>query len=309
MHPTAGTARRIVMRRVALICAVVIVIPACTAAPATPVPSPTPGPTAAAPAPQFPNPGSTGVPAGLQLVLHPGDLEVRTRGQVVDGMRVEGDIRVIAEDVLIKNTQIGGRVVNQDGRGHWRFTIEDSTIGRPGMCYDTGEAAVGVDRYTARGVRVMGFPDAFRVSGDDVRIEGSFVTLCGQADSHADGIQGYGGGLGVTIVHNTIDARVTDGENAAIFFADGSRQAEIRDNLLLGGGFSLRLHDESPNKQPQDIASYVVTGNRIAADDFGYGAASVDDCDRRRAIEWSDNVLVTVAPDYSIESAGAPVTC
>ena len=258
---------------------------------------------------EFPTPETTGVPAGTQLLLNPGDLVAKTPKQVIDGMRVTGDIRVVAQDVVIRNTEVLGRVVNNDGKGEWRYTIEDSTIGRPDMCYSTGEGAIGIDQYTARRVQIHGFPDGFRVSGDNVRIEDSFVSLCGQPDSHADGIQGYGGGQGVVIAHNTIDARVSQGENAAIFFADGSRQAEVRDNLLIGGGYTLRLHDETNHKVPADIASYIVTGNRVAEGDYGFGPASVDDCDKRRAIIWSDNTLVTVDKSYVVTAVGAPIKC
>ena len=220
------------------------------------------------------------------------------------GVRVNGDIRIQAAGVMIRNTEVLGRVYNQDGDGHYPFTIMDSTVGRAEGCYETGEGAIGVDEFVALRVRVTGFSDAFRISGNNVRIQDSFVASCGNPDSHADGIQGYGGGQNIVLEHNTIDARVDVGGNSAIFFADGSRQAEVRDNLLLGGGFTLRLHDDTGGG-----THFVVVGNRIGADSYGYGPTSVDDCDKGRPIEWTDNRLVAVDASYAVTADGGPLRC
>lgn len=304
----------------AVACCLVALLAACTTAPA-PSPAPSNGdsttavPGAAAPARPvaaagaFPTAATTGFDPSIVLTDYPGDVVLSTPGQVLSGARVNGDVRVQANDVVIRGSEVLGRITNQDGNGHWRFTVESTTVGPADQCLKTGEGAVGVDSYTAVQVHVQGFSDGFRVSGNNVLIRDSFVDLCDNPGAHADGVQGYGGGTGVKLVHNTIDGRAGESENAAVFFADGSLGAEVRDNLLIGGGWTLRLHDQTATKAPQDLADYIVVGNRIAEGTSGYGPTSVDDCDRRKAITWSDNRIVSMAPDYTVTGPGREIPC
>ena len=144
------------------------------------------------------------------------------------------------------------------------------------------------------------------MSGDNVLIQDSFVDLCDMPGAHADGIQGYFGGDNVRIIHNTIDARVRpENENAAIFFANDSRSAEVRNNLLMGGGYTLRLHDPSGGR-----GDYAASGNRIVDDSWGYGPISVDECEgSSSAIPWTDNRVATIDGKYAVSSTGAAINC
>lgn len=293
-----------------------------TTSPASPTPTTTTVPPPRVPAPAlqgrdtpaaagaFPTAATTGVAAGTTLVTHQGSLIVTRPNQIVDGIRVTGDVRIRAAGVVIRNSEILGRVFNQDGGPAGSFTIEDSTVGAAGTCAATGEGAIGSDHYSARRVEIQGYSDGFRVSGNDVLIQDSFVDLCDMTGAHSDGIQGYFGGTNVRLLHNTIDARVRpENENAAIFFSDDSRGAEVRDNLLVGGGYTLRLHDETAAKKPQDVATYTVSGNRIVDGGWGYGPVSVDDCLRGRAITWSDNRVVKIDAAFRVTSLGAAIAC
>jgi hypothetical protein len=254
------------------------------------------GEETACPLPAYPTAACTGVPAGTSLTTHQGDLVVTTPGQVVEGVRVTGGVDVRADGVVIRDAEVRGPVRNDfDGR-RYRFTIEDSTVGTATGCSSWGNGAVGVSNYTARRVRVAGFPDGFRVAGSDTVIEHSMVTLCSSnPDDHSDGIQAYGaaGATNIVIDHNSIDQRaVTNGAATAPIFIpnDGERQGNrdldvtVTDNLLAGGGFSLRVYGDLPFTAP------AVTGNKIVDGTWAYGPLDVS-CARIGA--WSGNATVT----------------
>jgi len=282
-----------------VLAAVVVVALAAGGAACTPGPPPVGG-GSNCPLPAYPTAACTGVPAGTTLTTHQGDLRITTPGQVVDGLRVTGSVDVRAHDVVIRNSEVRGRIINDLGGTRYRFTIEDSTVGSTTGCSSWGNGAVGVADYTARRVRIAGFPDGFRVAGSNIRIEDSFVTLCSaNPDDHSDGIQAYGAGGGSNIVihHNTIDQRaVTNGAATSPIFIpnDGERQGNqdvtvtVTDNLLAGGGYSLRVFGHLPFSAP------AVTGNKIVDGTWAYGPLDVT-CNQIGT--WSANAVV--AYDWS----------
>jgi hypothetical protein len=259
-------------------------------------PPPVGGGGSTCPLPAYPTAACTGVPAGTTLTAHDGDLVVTRAGQVVDGLRITGDVDVRAHDVVIRNSEVRGRVINDFGGTRYRFTIEDATVGPASGCSSWGNGAVGISDYTARRVRIAGFPDGFRVAGSNIRIEDSFVTLCSaNPDDHSDGIQAYGaaGGSNIVIHHNTIDQRaVTNGAATSPIFVpnDGERQGNqnvtvtVTDNLLAGGGYSLRIFGNLPFSAP------AVTGNKVVDRTWAYGPLDVS-CERIGT--WSGNATVT----------------
>jgi hypothetical protein len=277
-----------------VVAAVVVVGLAGGGAACTPGPPPVGGGTRC-PLPAYPTAACTGVPAGTALTTHTGDLRITTPGQVVDGVRVTGSVDVRAHDVVIRNSEIRGRIINDFGGTRYRFTVEDSTVGSTTGCSSWGNGAVGISDYTARRVRIAGFPDGFRVAGSNIRIEDSFVTLCSaNPDDHSDGIQAYGAGGGTNIVidHNTIDQRaVTNGAATSPIFVpnDGERQGNqdvtvtVTDNLLAGGGYSLRVFGHLPFSAP------AVTGNKVVDGTWAYGPLDVT-CSRIGT--WSGNAVV-----------------
>jgi hypothetical protein len=283
--------------RLALVAAVALGVTATAACGTTPPPA---GGDTACPLPAYPTAACTGVPAGTELTTHQGDLVVTTPGQVVDGLRVTGGIDIRADGVVIRNTEVRGPVRNDVGGARYRFTIEDSTVAPASGCSSWGNGAVGVSNYTARRVRVAGFPDGFRVAGSDTVIRDSLVTVCSSnPDDHSDGIQAYGaaGATNIVIDHNTIDQRaVTNGAATAPVFVpnDGERQGNqglsvsVTDNVLAGGGYSLRVYGHLPFSAP------AVTGNKVVDGTWAYGPVDVA-CDRIGA--WSGNA--TVRYDWS----------
>lgn len=277
--------------------------PSITATPSTtvsPSASTTPQPTATTTPPvivgQYPTANTTGVPAGTSLTVHSGDLVITEADTVVDAKKITGDVDIRAAGVVIKNSEVNGRVINDNIATHHAFVLEDSTVGPATSCSTWGNGAIGIENYTAKRVHVRGFTDGFRVAGGNITIQDSYVKLCGtDPEMHSDGIQAYGAANGQNIVikHNTIDQRsvISEAQTAPIFIPnDGERQGNqnlsvaVDDNLLAGGGFSLRVYGDLP------FTATSVTGNKIVDGSFGYGPVDVS-CDK--ILAWSGNAVVT----------------
>lgn len=253
--------------------------------------------------PKYPTPACTGVPPGTVLTDHtPGqDLDATTPGQIIDGVRVSANLIIKANNVVVRNSEIHGAIVNIND---YSFTVEDMTIGPPSGCQTT-YSGISNNNYTARRIEVRNTGDGFRAGGSNILIEDSFVLLCATEESHSDGIQGYISEQNVVFRHNTVDQRIataTGGATSPVFFADGSKTAIIQNNLLLGGGYSIRLHDDN---EP-DVGPWEATGNRVAEYVYGPTANDGTDCSQ---VTWSDNRIVTIDSNYNILSLGAEFNC
>lgn len=245
---------------------------------------------------QYPTATTTGVPEGTTLTAVAGDMVITTPNAVVDAKKVAGNIDIRTSGVVIKNSEIAGIVINDNIATHHAFTIENSTVGPATSCSTWGNGAVGIENYTAKKVHIRGFSDGFRVAGDNIVIQDSYVKLCAtDPNAHSDGIQAYGAAnaQNILIKHNSIDQRdVLDGTATAPIFIpnDGANQGNqnlkvtVDDNLLAGGGFSLRVFGNLPFSAPS------VSGNKIVAGTYAYGPVDVE-CS---AIgDWTGNAVVT----------------
>ena len=249
---------------------------------------PAPGQAAECELPRYPTPKCTGVPAGTALQTVNGDVTVTTAGTQIVGKRITGSLNIQANNVVIKNSEIIGTVINWDNGGGWSFTIEDSTVGaKDGCSGDYTGFAIGEDNYVARRVLVRGFPDGFRIGGPkDVTIEDSHVTLCvADPSDHSDGIQAYGAGGRNVIRHNVLDQRpAAKTATAPIFLPGGSDNRAsasfvVTDNVVAGGTYSIRITHNAPK----------VTGNKVQAGSWAYGPMEV----KCGVIgEWRENAVV-----------------
>ncbi|MBI3898244.1 MAG: discoidin domain-containing protein [Gammaproteobacteria bacterium] len=237
--------------------------------------------------PAYPTPSCTGVPAGTALTTINGDVTLSTPGQVFENKRVTGSITVAADGVVIRNSEVYGEIGNWNGGNPFRYTVTDSTIGPPSGCNST--SAVGAGRFTAKRLYIRNTSDGFRISHNDVTIEDSFVILCSSPGDHSDGIQGYEAGINNVIRHNTIDQRLAEDSTSNVFMANESKQAELYDNLFMGGGYTIRVHDGGGSR-------YIVRGNRVVDGSWSYGPSYVS-CS---VTQWSDNRLVTIDANYKV---------
>lgn len=259
-------------------------------------PAPPPSGGVSCELPAYPKPGCTGVPGGTELTTVSGNITLNAGEQLV-GKRVTGSVTVQGGNVLIKNSEIYGQINNWSGGPSATFTIQDSTIGAPSGC--NGDFAVGARNYAAIRVHVRNFGDAFRVSGNDVTIKDSFMKLCSNPGDHSDGIQGNYAGVNNLIEHNTIDQRFIGDATSPVFWADESKDVRLVNNLLMGGGFTIRLHDGGGSNM-------VATGNRVVENSWSYGPV-YSSCSRINP--WSDNKFVTIDANYNITTVKDAFNC
>jgi hypothetical protein len=253
------------------------------------LPPPT-GARSCAPVPAYPTTACTGITPGTALATVNGSVTLSTPGQVYENKLVTGGISVTAANVTIRNVRVYTGVWNRGGS----FTLSDSEIGANSGC--DGNAAVGPDHFTATRVYIHNFSDGFRDSGDNILVADSFVKLCSNAGDHSDGFQGYQGGSNVVMRHNTLDQRAAAPDvTSPIFIADGSKGIVAQNNLLAGGGYTIRMYG----------SGFTASGNRIVNGSWMFGPNS-SDC---AGINWSDNRLVTIDASYNVTSLGANITC
>ncbi|GAA0952502.1 hypothetical protein [Nonomuraea longicatena] len=253
--------------------------------------------------PDHPTPACTGAPPGVRLketVLNDGNsYRVDLPGRRLDGLRIKGDLVVLADDVVITNSVIEGRILNEKDRKHKRFTIADSTVGPEQGCDSL--PAIGDGEYTAVRVHVRNHGDGIRDAGDDIVVMDSFIDLCSNPKDHSDGIQGYTAGRNLVFDHNTIDQRDVPDHNAPIFFPRGQspRAANVTmtNNLVMGGTFSIQLWE---------IAGHAVFRNNLLVDGTWDYRPVEAECAR---IDWRDNRLVTIDSNYVVTGEAGPLPC
>jgi hypothetical protein len=278
-----------------------------TSPPVTRTPSPTPLPVLG-----FPNPATTGTPAGWTPVsTRTTDLRVTTAGAVVQDVRlVNADIVVDAANVTVRRVEIqGGRIDNApSGVCRNGLVIENTSIIRAPaqITRATDQPAIMHGGYTARGVEVIGLPEAFRVGGrgsmgcGPVTLENTFAKVvspdvCG--DWHGDGVQGYDGAA-VTIRNVTVDLTELRGcgGTAPFFYPrnQGNTSAYIDRLLVKGGGFAFR------NGMPGSVK-----GLKIADGSWGYGPIDV----RCSVLTGWDAQIVKIDSNYQVTSAVRSQAC
>lgn len=275
--------------------------PPTTPPPTTPPPTTPPpsggGSSTTCPLPAYPNAACTGVPAGVTLSTHNGDYTAQA-GEVVEGKRITGELRIAGSGVVIRKSEIYGDVKNY---GTQSYTMEDSTVGAPSGC--NGEAAIGNNNYTLRRVELRGFGEGPRIEhGGNVFIYDSYFKLCDPGgDAHSDGMQGYIAGTNVRVEHNTFDqrpvpeARVT----APIFWSDDSGGGmQVINNMFAGGGYSIRIYHFGGS-------NHTFSGNKLVNNSWYFGPSD-SDCGK---ISWTNNSLVDIDANYNVTRTVGSLSC
>ncbi|MEU4197155.1 hypothetical protein AB0E69_35005 [Kribbella sp. NPDC026611] len=263
----------------------------------------------------FPTPSTTGVPVGTTLTVLPPDgydtngvpYYVVGAGETIDSKRFTGNLIISGNGAVIKNSEIYRTISNGDD--HYTFSVTDSTLGAPDGNGCNGDVAIQFDNYTALRVRVRNFSDAFRATtpggASNISIKDSFAKLCSNSGDHSDGYQGYHGGTNVLIQHNTIDQRSAAPDvTAPIFNSDDSNGISVKNNLLMGGSFTIRLDGDGTQSVAQD--NRVVNNSWVWGPVSNAGPSGGSNCPW---ITWSGNTLVTIDSSYNITSTVGPLNC
>jgi hypothetical protein len=283
--------------------------------------SPTTAPPADAPAESssppppggFPNPASTGVPAGWEPAQTVStDMEIRTPGTVVEDVRFtdSANILVFADNVTIRRVEmLGGFINNQYGDapancGH-DMLVENVTFKQqPGQFVPSDYPVIGEGSYTARAIEVDGRGEGMRLSDcGPVTLENSFIRIHGADEGtaacdavHSDGVQAHAG-VGATARNNTIIFETSCGTspwfvtnpaiNTGTYIVDGL--------LVSGGGYTFR------HQLPGSI-----TGLRIVDRAWVYGPLDSMDCS---SLSGWEAKLVSIDANYQVTGVVADQPC
>lgn len=216
-----------------------------------------------------PGPTNTGVPAGTKLVAS-GPVQATTKGQVIEGLDIAGEITVLADDVVIRNVRVTSgdyypiRYFDNNNTG---LLVEDSEIVGTS---DSVTAGLSFANYTARRLNIHGGADGLKADSN-VLVEDCWIhDLRNGAGQHNDGVQSTGG-KGVTIRHNFISGA----SNACVQTGDENAATEdltIECNWLYGGGWTLNIRGTGATV-PKNTK---ILNNRFGRD-AGYGPWALDD--------------------------------
>jgi hypothetical protein len=222
------------------------------------------GSTTTCPLPAYPSAACTGVPAGTNLAVHDGDLEVTTPNTIIDGQDIQGCVTIGAPGAVIRRSRItcsGFIAVASfaDAYSGAGPVLEDVEISCGGANGTTGVGDVNV---TIRRANIHSCENGFDVDGN-MTIEHSYVhdlvPYDPATDPHPDGAQITPVGNNIRIVHNTIYAG--DG-TSAIITPTVSRgvvsNVLIQDNLMAGGAYTLYCQQDGPGD------GYRVIGNHFS---------------------------------------------
>jgi hypothetical protein len=261
----------------------------------------------------FPNPASTGVPAGWEPAeTRSTDLEIRTPGTVVEDVRFtdSASILVYADDVTVRRVEMqGGVITNQYGDapvncGHDMLIENVSFVQQPGEFVPSDYPVIGEGSYTARSIEVDGRGEGPRLSDcGPVTLENSFIRIHG-ADGgtaacdtvHSDGVQGFYA-VGATARNNTIIFETPCGTspwyvgNPAI----NSGTYTIDRLLVSGGGYSFR-----------QMVAASITGLRIVNDAWVYGPLTEVNCGSFSSWEAK---LVNIDANYQVTGVVGDQPC
>ncbi len=266
MADRSGADRRRAVRALAAAGAVVA-LAGCSAR--VDVPS-APVATSAPPSPAVnatPDERSTGVPAGTVLKASKG-LTIDEEGAEVEGLDVDGCVRVLADDVTIRNTRIrcddaSRTMVVEVGDDADGLVVVDSEISGEGKV----EVGVGWSRYTLRRVDVHSVNDGARF-GHQVTIEDSWIhDMTRIGELHPDALQTTSASE-VVIRGNVLDPTNTESGdlgNAGLMLGSETGTKEVRDvvvedNTFDGGNYSLNIRGDIT---AEDV---VIRGNTFGRD-------------------------------------------
>ena len=198
-----------------------------------------------------------------QAVGARGDLEegratvLEKRGQVIEGMRLRGQVTILADDVTLRDVRVDSDAAYGVLVSGSHATLENVTIvGRPGTTL-AGLAVDGSGSFQASRIDVSGSGDGVRL-GDDCLLDHSFVHgLAGGADSHFDGVTADGA-RGWRITDNVI--LNSHPQTGAVWVGDprfGPSEGVLSGNLLAGGGWTIYAG-------PGTGSGVEVSGNRFS---------------------------------------------
>jgi hypothetical protein len=214
------------------------------------------------PPPGYPDASTTG-PSG-PLAESFGNVTVSTAGAVVENRKINGCVNVTAPDVTIRNSRVLCAGTSAVLSGSTNLLVEDTEVD----CLDgAGRTGITWRNYTARRVDVHSC-DNVTWAESNVLIVDSYlhdpIPCCGPSNPHTDSIQIPTNGSNIVVRHNRVYGGYLSQQNfgnAAITMGGNVGGIVVDDNVLAGGGYTLRCeHDDLGSGTP----ALRVTNNRFS---------------------------------------------
>ncbi|SFD04867.1 hypothetical protein SAMN04487968_1281, partial [Nocardioides terrae] len=219
-------------------------------------PKPKPQPVPQQPSGGTPGAANTGVPAGVGLTVHNGDLQIRQAGAVVSGLDVRGTIQVWAPNVTIKNTIVrfrdGGRNIGIHSLSTGLQVIDTEIAPSRATAADNYNGVMG-SGFTLTRVDIHGVVDSVHVSTNDpVVIQNSWFhdnthwtsdPNWNGGPSHDDNIQMVTGN-NIRVINNAFYGAF----NAGIQISQDKGTVTnlvVSGNVIGGGGCSINIAGKS----------------------------------------------------------------
>jgi hypothetical protein len=229
--------------------------------------------TTAAPTGATISAANTGVPTGKKLTRHNGDLIITKAGTVVDGRDIYGTVSVRADNVVIKNSRVRGKVATYTtplvsmNKGNKNLKVIDTEIA-PDKPSPYLYGIMGWE-FTLERVNIHHVVDSAHIYGNNVTIKSSWLHSnvhyqkdpnFGGTPTHDDGIQiQKGDNIRIT------GSRIEDAYNATVMITQDQGKTS---NVQLVGNW---LNDSSCNlniaeKGRGAVAGLVATNNTFGRD-------------------------------------------
>lgn len=220
-----------------------------------------------------PGPSTTGVPAGMPLRKHFGDMVITRPGTVIDGLDIHGFVEVKAPNVVIRRSIVrGGRARANIGL-IYNYTpsavntrVHDVTlIPEHPSAYLDGLKGMNIE---ADRVDISGTVDGVGWHGNNTMLRNSWVHDLkkftsghfpgAQLPSHNDGVQIHGGSN-----HQVRSTFISGGDNAAIMITQDyakTSNVEITKSWLHNGGCTVNVHHKNRGAMSNISVNYTFFG-------------------------------------------------
>ncbi len=232
----------------------------------------------------YPDASTTGVPKGVTLTAYTGSRDITKAGTVIDGKLITGALTIRANNVTIKRSKV---VMSGSGctdcsvirvfEGYTGAVVQDVEVDGRNSCGIAVELAG--DGGVAQRVNAYGCSDFYRANDGTQILDSYGHDRWAPSGAHSDGIQSLGTS-NLTYRHNTLVLPGDSGVNALIMIGNEygrSNNVKIQNNLLDGGGYTIRLMPGS--------SGVVISGNRFGRD-YSYGPIYATSSD----YSWTGNV-------------------
>ncbi|MCA1467128.1 right-handed parallel beta-helix repeat-containing protein [Bradyrhizobium sp. IC3195] len=213
----------------------------------------------------FPDATNTGVPAGLVLTPHHGDLVINTPGMVISGLDIHGSVRINAPNVTLMNSKVTSSSFYTVGLKSAGGTVQNCTIDGTGTGNDGSVGIHGSGTFLNN--NIFNVEDGIHPDSNSI-VRGNYIHgLLASGAPHYDGIQIDGGRSNVTISHNTV---INDHNQTSAVMIDNWHGAisniRVDNNLLVGGGYTIYVDGQFDGGS---ISGVSITNNHMGPGRFG----------------------------------------